>query len=55
MAVSPLVRPPGSENGGSIKKLQPANATAEGSNGGTHDIAEHMNELEKRKYVKGRF
>jgi hypothetical protein len=55
MAISPLVMPPGSsEKSASSRNLKPPpkQTVAEASNGGA-DLAEQMNEMEKRKYVKG--
>lgn len=61
MAVSPLVHPSGSTAKSPARSklsstAQAANGTSEGaqaSHGGGHDLAEQMNEEEKRKYVKG--
>ncbi len=64
MAVSPLIVPPGSTertSPGNKHKLGPSAIASNGnnsegtptSNGAGPDLAEQMNEQEKRKYVKG--
>ncbi len=64
MANSPLVIQAAVEKGATTKPSKPLTATAssngakeeipQASNGTVHDLAEQMNEEEKRKYVKGR-
>lgn len=57
MAVSPLVMPSGtSDQHPSARKTKPTirlKAESSEANNGTVDLAEQLNEIERRKYIKG--